>query len=138
MQTNTSFKRLSPYAGANIPEWVREYGEELWDNPSPDHEPGQWKWDDGSGTYQCELLLCDLESLLLDPAGYVAIVPLEDPRIDLRIEGERCWIRCVLDEKFQVDAKTFGSRIFDSFAQAKAVLDVALAFKTPEIPAANL
>jgi hypothetical protein len=76
---------------------VKKFG-----NASPDHEPGQWKWDDGSGTYQCELELCDLDSRLLDPAGYVAIVPLEDPRFDdLRMEGERCWIRCVLDKKFE-------------------------------------
>jgi hypothetical protein len=134
-----SLKRLSPYAGANIPERVRQHGEEIWDNSSPDHEPLLWQWDDGSGTYQCELLLCDLDSRLLDPAGYVAIVPLEDPRIPLLREGERCWIRWVLDDKkFEADAKAFSSRIFDSFAQPKAVLDVALAFKTPKIPVANL
>ena len=75
---------------------------------------------------------------MLDPAGYVAIVPLEDPRIPLLREGERCWIRWVLDDKkVEADAKAFSSRIFDSFAQAKAVLDVALAFKTPKIPAAD-
>jgi hypothetical protein len=130
-----SLKRLSSYTGPNIPEWVREYGEKIWHDAPPDHEPGQWKWDDGSGTYQCELLLCDLDSRLLDPAGYIAIVPLEDPRDPFRIEGERCWIRCVLDEKFKADAKAFTSRIFDSFSQAKAVLDVALAFRTSEIPA---
>jgi hypothetical protein len=116
-----SFKRLSPYNGPHIPEWVREYGEELEDNPAPDHEPGQWQWDDGSGTYQCELELCDLDSDTIDPAGYVAIVPLGI--------GERCWIRCVLEEKFAADAKAFSSRIFESFVQAKAVLDVALAFQ---------
>jgi hypothetical protein len=133
-----SFKRLSPYTGPHIPEFVREYGEELGDNPAPDHEPGQWQWDDGSGTYQCELELCDLDSDTIDPAGYVAIVPLEDPRIDQENRGRKCRIKCVLDKKFEADAKAFTSRIFESFAQAKAVLDVALAFKTPEIPVANL
>jgi hypothetical protein len=54
--------------------------------------------------------------------------------LDLRIEGERCWIRCVLDEKFQIDAKAFSSRIWETIPQAKAFLDSVLAFDTPEIP----
>jgi hypothetical protein len=124
-----SFKRLSPYAGANIPERVRQHGEEIWDNSSPDNEPLLWQWDDGSGTYQCEPLLCDLDSRLLDPTGYVVIVPLKD--------GAFC-IRDTLVGKFPADAEVVSSKIFNSISQVKAFLDSVLAFKTPEIPPASL
>jgi hypothetical protein len=129
-----SFKRLSPYIGPNIPEQVRQNAKDVWYNMPPDYDCG-WKWSGGSGTYQCELVLCDMETI--DPAGYVAIVPLEDLRIPFRIEGERkrCWIRCVLDdEKFQADEEILTSKIFNTFQQAKSLIDSVLAFDTPEIP----
>jgi hypothetical protein len=119
-----SFKRLSPYVGPNIPEWVHQYAEEIW-RDEPDRE-GQWKWDEGSGTHQCELLLCDLDSLLLDPAGYVAIVPLEDGTFFIR--------NTLCGGLSKEDVKIAESRIFDSIQQAKAFLDSVLAFPTPEIP----
>jgi hypothetical protein len=120
-----SFKRLSPYIGPNIPEQVRQNFKDLWHNEVCYYEPGGWAWDDGSGLYQCELELCDMDSDTIDPAGYVAIVPLE---------GGRCRIRCVLDEKFQADEEILTSKIFETISQAKAFLDSVLAFATPEIP----
>jgi hypothetical protein len=121
-----SLKRLSPYSGPDIPEWVRKDCKEEFHYNS---ESSQWEWDSGSGTYQCQPLLCDLDSRLLDPTGYVVIVPLKD--------GAFC-IRDTLVGEFPADAEVVSSKIFNSIPQVKAFLDSVLAFKTPEIPPASL
>jgi len=73
-----SLKRLSPYVGHSIPDIVRENFEYMF--PADDHyrfERGGWVWDAGSGTYQCELVLCDLDNECdYGNAGYVAVVPM--------------------------------------------------------------
>jgi hypothetical protein len=73
-----SLKRLSPYIGPNIPEEVGENFEYAF--PVEEfyrYERGGWVWDAGSGTYQCELVLCDLDNECdYGYAGYVAIVPM--------------------------------------------------------------
>jgi hypothetical protein len=132
-----SFKRLCPYVGPNIPEQVRQNARELWPG-IPDFEYGQWEWTDGSGIYQCEIELCDMDSEVIDAAGYVALVPLEDPRFGFVFEPEKCWIRCVLNavldpEKFEAEAEVVESRIFKTILQAKEFLDSILAFPTPQI-----
>ena len=79
-----------------------------------------------------------MDSDLTEPAGYIAIVPLEDPRFGFAFDPDRCWIRCMIyddrdPEKFEADAKVVESKIFDSIPQAKAFLDSVLAFPTPPI-----
>src|SRR5262245_8523856 len=85
-----SFKRLSPYIGPNIPEEIRELGKALFPEDERhiyQHEPGGWAWDDGSDTYQCELLLCDMDAQTADPGGYIAIVPMDWEMLDDGLRG---------------------------------------------------
>jgi hypothetical protein len=124
-----SFKRLSPYIGPNIPEQIRQYQKALMPF---DREFGEWEWadrEDGTGTYHWTLLLWDMDSDTIDPAGYVSIVPLEDGT---------CFVNDCLGKKFEANAKILSSKIFETIPQAKAFLDSVLAFDTPEIPVANL
>jgi hypothetical protein len=149
-----SFKRLSPYVGPNIPEQVRELAKGLFRGPEV---AGGWQRDGGSGTFGCELLLCDQDSETEDPAGYIAVVPMQDgigyAEADYEARGSRllepggkepgppqgpikaCCIRCCLHgEKFRADEQFVSSKLFGSLSAAKAFLDLVLAFATPEIP----
>jgi hypothetical protein len=158
-----SFKRLSPYIGPAIPGQVRQNAKDLWPNIALDsrNHPGGWEWSAGSGTYECELSLCDMDAETVDPAGYVAIVPMQEgvgyteadfsARIEEQLSGklpralEDCrpkkepigyCIRFVLhDKKFRTDEEVAAAKIFESIPQAKAFLDSILAFETPQIPA---
>jgi hypothetical protein len=114
-------KRLCPYVGSNIPDSVRENARHLC---PPSYDPDKylkylgWQWDDGSGLYQCELELCDMDSDTIDPAGYVAIRPLE--------HGEYA-LKFVWDLKLNL-------LIFQTMEEAKSYLDTLLAAPTPQIP----
>ena len=81
-------KRLCPYVGPNIPNSVREKARDFWSAPGdPDSNTG-WQWDDGSGFYQCELELCDLDNdWTIDPVGYVAIRPLTQGKFALVLDS---------------------------------------------------
>jgi hypothetical protein len=117
-------KRLCPYVGSYIPNSVRENARDFWPAPyDPDKHAG-WQWDDGSGFYQCELELCDMDADHIDPAGYVAIRPLG--------QGE-CALIFVICAGW---AKGFDPRnlIFQTVQEAKRYLDTLLAADTPEIP----
>jgi hypothetical protein len=130
MNSLRSFKRLCPtYPGAYLPEELRQRFETFWhDNQSCRYEPDGWAWDFGSGGFQCELTVCDLDSDL-ETAGYLAI--------QLLSELEPYRINCVLDddEEFGADAEIVSSKIFRTMAEAKEFLDSLLAFRTPKIPA---
>jgi hypothetical protein len=112
-------KRLCPYVGSNIPNSVREKARDFWAPRNPDEYAG-WQWDDGSGFYQCELELCDIDADHIDPEGYVAIRPLG--------QGKCALIFAI--------TKGFHARdlIFQSTEEAKRYLDTLLAAETPEIP----
>jgi hypothetical protein len=128
MNSLHSFKRLSStYVGAHLPKELRQRFGALWHNIPCGYEPGGWAWEFGSGFFQCELIVCDLDSEF-ETVGYLAIQPLS--------EQKPYWINCVLcDKKFDADAEVVRSKIFDSMSEAKAFLDSILAFPTPEIPA---
>jgi hypothetical protein len=88
-------------------------------------------WDFGSGFFQCEILVSDLDSEF-EIAGYLAIRPIE--------ETEPYRIYCALYEgentkKFDAEAELVSSQIFGSMAEAKDFLDSVLAFPVPAIPA---
>ena len=89
----------------------------------PDKYAG-WQWDDGSGFYQCELELCDMDADHIDPAGYVAIRPLG--------QGEYALIFVICAGW----AKGFDPRnlIFQTMQEAKRYLDTLPAAETPGIP----
>jgi hypothetical protein len=76
-QIRAKLKRLCPYVGSYIPNSVRQDARKYW-QPLYDagKEPG-WFWDDGGDFFQCVLPICDLDAKTIDPAGYVAIRPLE-------------------------------------------------------------
>jgi hypothetical protein len=118
-EIRAKLKRLSPYVGDNLPDSVREQAKYF----APGAAPG-WRWDDGTGFWQYELLLCDIDAVDIDPAGYVAIVPLE-----------RCtyWLRFVLCLKWPqgFDPEDL---IFDSVQEAKSYLDTLLAVSSPQLP----
>jgi hypothetical protein len=88
---------------------------------------GGWVWDFGSGFFQCEILVSDLDAEADDAHGYLAIRPIE--------EAEPYRIYCVLEERFKAEAAVLSSQIFGSMAEAKDFLDSVLAFPTPKIPA---
>ena len=117
-------KRLCPYVGSNIPNSVRAKAREFWPAPYGPDEYADWQWDDGSGFYQCELELCDMDADHVDPAGYVAIRPLG--------QGE-CALIFVICGGW---TKRFDPRnlIFQTMQEAKRYLDTLLAADTPEIP----
>jgi len=124
-QIRSKLKRLCPYVGSDIPASVRQNARNYWWEPryDPNKDPG-WKWDDGSDFYQCELLLCDMDADTIDPAGYVAIRPLEEDKFALIF---------VLCPKWAEDFDP-SNLAFDSIKEAKQYLDPLLAFNTPEIP----
>ena len=119
-----NLKRLCPYIGPYIPDSVRQNARSLWWRDYNPEKSGEWRWDDGSGFYQCELELCDMDVHVIDPAGYVAIRPLR---------GNKYALVFVLSVG---RAKGFDSEnlIFDSIRAAKRFLDTLLAADTPEIP----
>jgi hypothetical protein len=118
-----TLKRLCPYVGSNIPNSVREKASDFWAPYDPDKYAG-WQWDDGSGFYQCELELCDMDADYIDPEGYVAIRPLGQNKCALIFAISARW------------TKGFHSRdlIFQTMEEAKRYLDALLAAETPEIP----
>jgi hypothetical protein len=124
-----SFSRLTPtYVGPYLPEELRQRFEAFWRNQPCRYEPGGWVCDFGSGSFQCELLVVDLDSEVRGyAAGHLAIRPVEELK-PYRIE-------CYLDKKFDADAEIVESKIFASMTEAKAFLDSILAFPTPKIPA---
>lgn len=114
-------KRLSPYVGSYIPSPARENAKYL---PNSDNYTPGWNWSDGSGFYQCEMELCDLDVPTIDPVGYVSIRPLEQGKYLL--------------EFLLVYGGTKGfdpeDLIFDTMQEAKRYLDALLAADTPELP----
>jgi hypothetical protein len=128
-----AFKRLSPtYDGVHLPEELRQFFAAFHSGGSGHYEPGGWAWDFGSGFFQCEILVYDLDDLAAnrgDVAGYLAIRPIS--------ETEPYQIYCGLydDKKFAAEAEVVSAKIFRSMAEAKAFLDSVLAFPTPKIPA---
>jgi hypothetical protein len=119
-EIRAKLKRLSPYIGTHIPDSVKIMRDGLW-APSEVPEKAGWNWDDGSGFYQCELLLCDLDvDDVVDPAGYVAIRPLKAGNYALVF---------VVDPEWHPD-----NLIFPTIEEAKRYLDTLLAADTPEIP----
>jgi hypothetical protein len=119
-EIRANLKRLCPYVGSNIPDSVRENARDLWWDCYDPAKSGHWQWDDGSGVYQCELELCDLDAETVDPAGYVAIRPIGQGKYALTF---------VLDKKYDP-----GDVTFSSILEAKRFLDTLLAADTPEIP----
>jgi hypothetical protein len=63
-EIRVELKRLCPYVGSNVPDWVRQNARELCNRTDPHvvDEAFGWHWDGGSGIYQCELELCDLDN----------------------------------------------------------------------------
>jgi hypothetical protein len=113
-------KRLCPYVGPNIPDSVKEKAREFWRAPYGPDEDASWQWDDGSGFYQCELELCDIDADYIDPEGYVAIRPLGQGK---------CALIFAITKGFHSS-----DLIFQSMEEAKRYLDALLAAETPEIP----
>ena len=123
-EIRAKLKRLCPYVGSYIPNSVRENARQFWRTPfDPDKYAG-WQWDDGSGFYQCELELCDMDADHIDPAGYVAIRPLGQ---------DKCALIFVICAGWAVG---FDPRnlIFPTMQGAKRYLDMLLAADTPKIP----
>jgi hypothetical protein len=127
-EIRAKLKRLCPYVGSDIPDSVRENAREYWKHRPDPHdldEAAGWHWDDGSGFYQCELELCDLDNdWTIDPAGYVAIRPLEQGTFALVFVICRRW----------ADGFDPSNLIFSTIKEAKRYLDTLLAADTPEIP----
>jgi hypothetical protein len=70
-QIRVKLKRLCPYVCSYIPNSVRQNARHIWVKPyEPDKHAG-WKWVDGSGIYQCELILCDMDAQTIDPANLI-------------------------------------------------------------------
>jgi hypothetical protein len=115
-EIRAKLSRWCPYVGSDIPNSVREKARDFWAPYDPDKYAG-WQWDDGSGFYQCELELCDVDADYIDPEGYVAIRPLEQDKCAL------IFVRC-----------GEGFLIFQTMQEAKRYLDTLLAAATPEIP----
>jgi hypothetical protein len=122
-QIRAKLKRLCPYAGPYIPNSVRENAKHLWSAPSDPDKYAGWQWDDGSGFYQCELELCDMDAETIDPTGYVAIRPLGQ---------DKCALIFVIGIKW-ADGFDPSCLIFDTMQEAKYYLDTLLAADTPEI-----
>jgi hypothetical protein len=117
-------KRLCPYVGPNIPNSVREKARDFWAPYDPDEYAG-WQWDRGSGFYQCELELCDLDNdWTIDPVGYVAIRPLRQGKFALVLDS-------CLSSADEIDPSNLR---FPTVQEAKQFLDSLLAADTPEIP----
>ena len=111
--------RLCPYVGSHIPHLARENAKSL------DPVPSGWQWDeDGWGNLQWELELCDLDNdRTVDPAGYVAIRPLEHGKYAL-----------IFVIGLGVIGLKWPDPVFDSMQEAKRFLDALLAISTPQIP----
>ena len=118
-QIRAKLKRLCPYAGPYIPNSVRQNARHIWTAPYDPGKDAGWWWDED----QWALLLCNIDAHTIDPAGYVAIRPLEQDQYALIF---------VLGIKW---AEGFGSinLIFDTTQEAKYYLDTLLAADTPEI-----
>jgi hypothetical protein len=115
-------KRLSPYAGPFVPDSVRENAKYVWPAHCDQSKCAGWIWEGGSGVYQCELELCDLdEETVIDPAGYVAIRPLEDGR----------WALIFVISGIKWDPEDL---VFPTKEAAKHYLDTLLAAETPLLP----
>jgi hypothetical protein len=126
-EIRAELKRLCPYVGSNIPDSVRENARELCNRTDP-HDVDEafgWHWDHGSGIYQCELELCDLDNdWTIDPAGYVAIRPLKQGKFALVFDS-------CLSSADEIDPRNLR---FPTVQEAKQFLDSLLAADTPEIP----
>jgi hypothetical protein len=116
-------KRLCLYVGSFIPKSVRENARQFWPAPYDVDEHAGWHWDNGSGFYQWELELCDIDADHIDPAGYVAIRPLGPGQCALE------FVIC--------DTESFHPIIFQAVEEAKRYLDSLLAADTPKIPLAG-
>jgi len=139
-EVRAKLKRLCPYIGPNVPESVRQSARGFWGDRYDPENTGQWLWDDGSGAYQCEVELCDMDAKTCDPAGYVAIRPLEQDKYALifmlgipELSGPPApWL---LPETFLSDPPSYRKNlIFDSIQEAKRYLDTLIAYPTPDIP----
>jgi hypothetical protein len=113
-QIRAKLKRLCPYFGSYIPNSVRQDAGE---------DPG-WFWDDGGDFFQCVLPICDIDAETIDPAGYVAIRPLEKDQYALVFVICPRW----------ADGFEPSNLIFETMQEAKHYLDTLLAADTPEIP----
>lgn len=123
-EIRAQLKRLCPYVGPSIPNSVREKARDFWAPPFNPGEYAGWQWHDGSGFYQCELELCDMDADYIDPTGYVAIRPLRHGEYAL------IFVLCIAWAK-GFDPKNL---IFHSMQEAKRYLATLLAADTPEIP----
>jgi hypothetical protein len=123
-EIRAKLKRLCPYVGSYIPSSVRRDARKYW-QPLYDtgKDPG-WFWDDDGDFFQCVLPICDIDAETIDPAGYVAIRPLE---------GDQYALVFVLCPKW-ADGFDPSNLIFDTVQEAKHYLDTLLAVDTPEIP----
>jgi hypothetical protein len=123
-QIRAKLKRLCPYVGSYIPNSVRQDARKYW-QPLYDAgtDPG-WFWDDADDFFQCVLPICDIDAETIDPAGYVAIRPLEQDQYALIF---------VLCTKW-ADGFDPSNLIFDTMQEAKHYLDTLLVVDTPEIP----
>ena len=123
-EIRAKLKRLCPYVGSYIPNSVRENARQFWQAPFDPDESACWHWDDGSGFHQCELKLCDLDADHIDPAGYVAVRPLEQGKWALIFVICARW----------ADGFDPSNLIFHTMQGTKRYLDTLLAADTPEIP----
>jgi hypothetical protein len=114
-QIRAELKRLSPYVGDNIQDTVREAARHY----LLDDENAGWEWDCGSGFWQCEMELWNMDSDTCDPEGFVVIRPLAAGGYALIFEFLN-WPPENL--------------VFLTMPAAKAYLDTLLAAETPELP----
>jgi hypothetical protein len=117
-EIRAKLKRLSPYIG-DVPESVRQKAREFWSAPrcNVDEDAG-WHWDNGSGFYQWELELCDIDADHIDPQGYVALRPL----------GQGVTLEFVIVDSFHLK-----NLIFQTVQEAQRYLDTLLAADTPPL-----
>lgn len=115
-------KRLSPYNGPFVPRSVKAMAHDIWGPDHPNH--GGWDWEAGSGIYQCELMLCDMDCGTADIAGYVGIAPLSDGTFLLNF---------VIGPEWNIPEDL----IFHSLQDAKRYLDTLLAVSSPEVPTSS-
>jgi hypothetical protein len=123
-EIRANLKRLCPYIGPSVPDLIRERAREFWAPHDPE-EWATWQWDDGSGDYQWELELSNLDEDFIDPEGYVAIRPLAKDKYALIFMICAEW-----PEGFDPQEDL----VFQTMQEAKRYLDTLLAAETPEIP----